>query len=419
MTAILPTAAPTGAERLEPPTWSIGAPRLLAGLDTAAVLGLEAHLAVHGPLPGSDLDRVLAYLDGVGGVAGRGGAGFPLATKIRALALQGRRRLIVNGAESEPGSSKDRVLLRRAPHLVLDGALAAAAAIDARSVVVAVHDERTAMFVQRAIGERTDAQRVAVRVIDGGFVAGEARAVARAVAGGPALPPGRRARLTGAGILLANTETFAQLAVLLRMGPQRFRETGTRDEPGTTLLTVGGAVERPSVVEVPLGTPLEILLGAARLTDTPQAIVVGGYHGSWIAPIGRIQLSRAGLASAGATLGAGVVLVLGEGTCALGELVRATSWLAGQSARQCGPCMFGLPALAADIAALCAGAPAVGAAFDHARAVIGRGACGHPDGASRFVTSGLHTLHDETDTHLAHGTCHRPVLGHLPLGGAA
>jgi NADH:ubiquinone oxidoreductase subunit F (NADH-binding) len=395
--------------------WTIGAPRLLAGLERAAELDLAAHLAAHGPLQPAELPRLLGYLDAAR-LTGRGGAGFSFATKLRALA-SGPRRIVVNGTESEPASRKDRTLLRRAPHLVLDGALAVASATGARDVVVAVHDEVTARAVRSALAERPDSRRVRVRTMSGGFVSGEARTVVRALDGGPALPPGRRTPPTATGTVVSNAETFAQVAVLLRIGPQRFAETGTHTAPGTTLLTVGGAVNRPGVVEIPLGTPLGILLGAAGLPYQPQAVVVGGYHGSWVAPIPEIRLSRDGLAAAGGTFGAGVVLVLDETTCALGELATVTGWLAGQSARQCGPCRFGLPVLAADVAALADGRPTVAAAFGHARSVDGRGACAHPTGAARFVTSGLHLLRNETDRHLAHGTCGRPVLGQLPIGG--
>jgi NADH:ubiquinone oxidoreductase subunit F (NADH-binding) len=411
MTALLhrPTTQP-----LDTTAWTIGAPRLLAGLDATERLDLRAHVATHGALPGADLDRVLTYLD-ASRLAGRGGAGFSLATKLRSLA-EGPRHIVVNGTESEPASRKDRTLLRRTPHLVLDGALATARATDAREVTVAVHDAETAASVRAAVAERADERRVRVRVIDGGFVSGEARAVVRALHGGPALPPGRRTPPTATGTLLSNAETFAQLAILLRIGPHRFAATGTRAEPGTTLVTIGGAVGRPGVVEIPIGTPLGIVLAAARAPELPQAVVVGGYHGSWVAPIPQIRLGREGLASAGATFGAGVILVLDQDTCALGELARVTGWLADESAKQCGPCRFGLPALAADVAALVAGQPAVGAALAHARALDGRGACAHPDGAARFVTSGLHLLHDETDRHLSHGGCGRPVLGRLPIG---
>jgi NADH:ubiquinone oxidoreductase subunit F (NADH-binding) len=291
MTATMDRTAPTGS------AWSIGTPRLLAGLERHAVLDLPTHVSVHGPMPATDHGHLLGVLD-ASALAGRGGAGFPFATKIRAL-RGNRTRVVVNGAESEPASHKDRTLLLRAPHLVLDGAL---------------------------------------------------------------------------------------------------------------------AVSRPGVVELPLGTPLGIVLSAAGALD-PQAVVIGGYHGSWHAPLGGIQLSRAGMASAGGTFGAGVVLVLGRQTCALGELGRVAHWLAGQSAKQCGPCRFGLPQLAADVEALYRGdAPALAAALNHSRLVVGRGACGHPDGAARFVTSGMHVLRDEIDAHLR-GGCGRPLARQLPLGG--
>jgi NADH:ubiquinone oxidoreductase subunit F (NADH-binding) len=412
MTAVL--NRPTAPVDLS--AWAIGAPRLLAGLQHAERLDARAHLATHGPLPGSDLEKILAHLHPAG-IAGRGGAGFSLATKLRSVVdSAGRHEVIVNGTESEPASRKDRVLLRRTPHLVLDGALAVAHAVAAKDVTVAVHDDVTAASVRAAAAERPDARRVKVKIIAGGFVSGEARAVVRALHGGAALPPGRRTPPSVDGMFVGNVETLAQLAVLLRLGPHRFAETGTPAEPGTTLLTVGGAVGRPGVVEIPIGTPLGIVLSAAR-SENPQAVIIGGYHGSWVAPIGAIRLSRAGLASAGASFGAGVLLVIDHATCALGELARVTDWLAGESAKQCGPCRFGLPALAADVTALAMGHPTgLAAAFTHARVVDGRGACAHPDGAARFVTSGLHLLHDENDRHAQYGGCGRPVLGQLPIG---
>jgi NADH:ubiquinone oxidoreductase subunit F (NADH-binding) len=398
-------------------TWSIGAPRLLAGLEAHERLDAATHLAVHGVRPGMDLGRLLELLD-ASGLAGRGGAGFPLAAKLRALG-RGKTTVVVNASESEPASQKDRVLLRRTPHLVIDGALTVADSIGADRITVAVHDAAAADAVRSALRERPDAGRIDISHTSERFVSGEARAVVRALNGGPGLPPGRRDHLAGKGTLLANVETFAQLAVLIRLGSRRFADTGTRLEPGTTLLTVGGAVARPGVVEIPLGTPLGIVLTAAGAAD-PQAIVTGGYHGSWLVPVPDIRVSREGLASAGGTLGAGVLLVLDHGTCALGELSAVATWLAGESAGQCGPCRFGLPALAADVRALRAGrGDALGKAFGHARTVDGRGACSHPDGTARFVASGLHALQDEVDLHLHRGGCGRPVLGRLPIGCAS
>jgi NADH:ubiquinone oxidoreductase subunit F (NADH-binding) len=384
-------------------TWAIGPPRLLAGLERHGPLDLSAHGAIHGTLPATDRAGLLALLDAVA-LAGRGGAGFPFATKVRA-APDGAT-VVVNGNESEPASRKDRTLLTRAPHLVLDGAVAVAAAIRSGRVTVAVHDAAAAAAVGRAIAERRDCARVRVEPVAGSFVAGEARALRRGLGGGPAVPPGRRVHLAQHGTLLSNVETFAQVAVALRLGPHRFRNTGTRAEPGTALLTLSGAVTRPGVVEVPIGTPLGIVLSAAGAVE-PQAVVLGGYHGTWLAPQPDLQLSRA------SGLGAGVVIVLDGRTCALGELTRVTAWLAAQSAGQCGPCRFGLPALARDVAAIAYGAdPAF--ALRHARVVAGRGACRHPDGAARFVTSGLTLLRDEIARH-GLGGCVRPTLGQLAV----
>jgi NADH:ubiquinone oxidoreductase subunit F (NADH-binding) len=397
--------------------WHIGAPRLLAGLaDGHRPLDARAHLSTHGPMHATDLHRLLTHLDAVQ-LTGRGGAGFPLATKVRAL-RGSDRTVIVNGSESEPASRKDRVLLTRSPHLVLDGALAIADAVSARRVQVAVHDPSAEVALRAALRERPDAGRVRIERIAGGLVSGEARAVVRGLSTGPsmpAVPPGRRELPTDSGRLVVNAETAAQVAVLLRMGWRRYLDTGTRTEPGTTLLTIGGAVARPGVVEMPLGTRLDIVLRAAGAVD-PVAVVTGGYHGSWLLPIGAIELSRAGLAAAGGVLGAGVLIVLDSHTCALGELSRVTRWLAAQSAQQCGPCMFGLPALAGDVAALLAGTPhAADAAFAHVHAVTGRGACAHPDGTARFVSSALHVLQDEVDAH-RRGGCGRPTVGQLPVG---
>jgi hypothetical protein len=112
---------PASTTPADPTAWSIGAPRLLAGLDHGLHrLDHRAHYAVHGPQPAVDLPRLLGMLDGVA-LAGRGGAGFPLAAKIRALPPGTRREVVVNGCESEPASLKDRLLLRFTPHLVLDG----------------------------------------------------------------------------------------------------------------------------------------------------------------------------------------------------------------------------------------------------------------------------------------------------------
>ena len=408
---------PASTAPADPTAWSIGAPRLLAGLDHGLHrLDHRAHYAVHGPQPAVDLPRLLGMLDGVA-LAGRGGAGFPLAAKIRALPAGTSREVVINGCESEPASVKDRLLLRFTPHLVLDGALSLAASLGAHRVTLAVHDSLSADSVRAAIAERSDARIVRIHRVPGGFVSGEARAVMRSIRRGPAIPPGRRIHASSYGAILGNVETFAQLAVLLRLGSQRYGATGSLAEPGSTLLSLGGAVSRSGVVEVPLGIPLGVLLEAGHAAPA-QAVVVGGYHGSWLPADPELRLSRAGVTQAGGSFGAGVVLVLDHETCGLGELLGVTDWLAAESAKQCGPCVFGLPALARDVRTIWSGdRNGVARGLRHADLVDGRGACRHPDGAARFVRSGLDALSDDIAAHLR-GGCGRPVRGQLPIGGS-
>ena len=410
MTALLPPP-----QHLDREVGVIGTPRLFAGLDHAPLVGFGAHQARHGRLPLPAHDRLVTLADGVR-LAGRGGAGFPVAAKLRATPRA--TTVVVNGHESEPASLKDRVLMRRVPHLLIDGALVVAAAVGAREIVMTVSDPLARHALVAACNDRHDAAAVRVVAAHGAFVAGEARAVVRALDGQPAVPPGRRILPSVRGVggrptFLSNAETFAQLAVLVRLGIAAYGHTGETAEPGTVLVTVSGAVAKPGVVEIPSGLPVDVLLRVAGAAPA-QALVVGGYHGAWTPADPSLRLSRAGLAAADGTFGAGVVAVVGADTCGLGELARVTGWLAEQSARQCGPCLNGLPALAATVEALYRGRPDDGSAAVLADLVDGRGACAHPDGAARFVRSGLRVLAAEVAAHAA-GGCGRPVLGQLPL----
>lgn len=412
MTAIL--GGPARLSRPDPVIGAIGTPRLLAAVDRPAV-GSPGHVG-SGPRP--TLAQLLALLDATP-ILGRGGAGFPIATKLRALRRAGRPVVVVNGAEGEPASAKDRVLLTHRAHLVLDGAVLVADAIGARRVIVAVADPVVALGLAQVVAVRAD-RRIEVRSVAARFIAGEARALLDTLNGGPGTPPGRRTLPTDRGVggrptLLSNVETFAQLAVLARIGPAAFAAVGTPQEPGTTLLSVTGAVARPGVLEVPIGVSLVAVAHAAG-AGPHQAVIIGGYHGAWRPADPSTELSQAGLRRGGGTLGAGAVIFVGRDTCGLGELSRVADWLAAQSVRQCGPCTFGLPALAADVRALVAGHAAEPVLRRHLDQVSGgRGACGHPDGAVRFIRSGLAVLAADVDRHRVSGTCGRGVRGDLML----
>ena len=415
-----------------PEALCIGGPRLTAGLDRFRRIDLAGYHAVFGRLPCLTADRLIDMTERVD-LRGRGGAAFPVARKLAAVldAAHMRKRspiVVVNAAEGEPGSAKDRMLLLRSPYLVLAGALAAARALDSRDILVGVTDALAARSIREAAAAEPGLKSmVGVVELPDRFVSGESGALVNALNGRAALPSSGKSHASdrGAGnrpTLLSNAETFAQLAFLAMVGPEGYASAGTAAEPGTVLLTVGGTVTRPAVVEVPTGVSLGHVLGLCG-AGPADGVLVGGYHGSWVPEEAAyyVPVSRAGLAAIGGTLGAGVVLALGQDSCPLGEVARVTAFLAKESSGQCGPCKLGLPNIARSLAALAngsGGVDALDAARRGAAAVRGRGACSHPDGVFRFVLSALDVFADDLAAHLSRGGCGRPVRNYLPLPSA-
>jgi NADH:ubiquinone oxidoreductase subunit F (NADH-binding) len=392
--------------------------RLLAGIHHDRPLSWAEHLALHGEPPLGD-GLLLDAIENAG-LRGRGGASFPTGTKLQAVAARrGPRCVVVNGAEGEPLSAKDRVLMRNAPHLVLDGALAAAEAIRADSVVVAVANDapHAVEALTTAVRDRGATKTVTVTPVPDAYLAGEETALIRHLDGGPLKPTttpplpferGLRRRPT----LVQNPETLAHLALILRHGPEWFREAGTLGHPGTALITLGGAVARPGVQEIALGTPLQTVIDTAGgLTDEPIGILVGGYHGCWIpaAALNDVTLDDEGLAWYGASLAAGVLVVLGASACPVQEVTQIMSWLESESAHQCGPCSNGLPAIANELQAIASGRDdghGLARVERWAGLIVRRGACRLPDGAARFLRSALEVFAAEFERHARRGPCH-------------
>jgi NADH:ubiquinone oxidoreductase subunit F (NADH-binding)/ferredoxin len=406
-----------------------GPARLTAGFDQFRRLDLRTHQAVHGPMHPLSLDELVELAAQIQ-LTGRGGAAFPFSRKVRAVAESARRRLantvvVVNATEGEPASWKDKVLLTRAPHLILDGAAIAARALEAGEIVLGVADDGVGgESLMRALAERRMPAPTRIVTMPHRFISGEGGALVRGINGEIPIPPGRKQRASDNGVnglptLLSNAETYAQLAIAARLGPRGFGSVGTAKEPGTVLLTVGGSARYPSVVEAALGVPLRAVL---QMCDAPigPGVLMGGFHGKWIGPdaVDRAEVSRESLNSLGGTLGAGIILPLGDGTCPLGEVTRVTHYLAGQSAGQCGPCRLGLPDVARAVASLADGSGGSGS-LDAIRAAVGtvrgRGACSHPDGTARFALSALETFTEDVSAHIQHDGCGLPTKNVLPL----
>jgi NADH:ubiquinone oxidoreductase subunit F (NADH-binding)/ferredoxin len=410
----------------------VGRPRLLAGLDRMQRLDLRSHQSVHGGVRPLSAAQIVGLAEQIG-LTGRGGAGFPFARKMRAVIENARKKslptvVVVNATEGEPASWKDKVLLTRAPHLILDGAGLAAHALGAQDIVIGIADDGVgAQSLMQALSERRMPAPTSVVTLPHRFISGEGGALVRGINGELPIPPGRKVRAAEIGVrglptLLSNAETYSQLAIAARVGPHGYRQFGLEREPGTVLLTIGGSAEYPSVVEAPTGTRLADVLELCR-AEVGEGVLVGGYHGKWLSAEAATMatIDRGGMKDAGGTLGAGIILPLGRGTCPIGEATRVVQYLAGESAGQCGPCRLGLPDVARAMAALTDGSGGSGA-LDLIRtasgAVKGRGACSHPDGTARFALSALESFTGDVEKHILHDGCGQPVRGILgvPMG---
>jgi len=313
---------------------------------------------------------------------------------------------------------------------VFDGISLAAFAVGADRAFLALHrqEARLGASLEAAVAERVAAgvDLIPIKVvgIPDRYVSSEQSAIVQYLNDGPALPTFSPPRTHERGVdgrptLVNNVETLAHVALIARHGDRWFRSAGVRGAAGTMLATVSGAVANPGVFEVELGTPVgAVLATAGGLTERPQAILTGGYFGTWL-PVDlawQLPLTHRDFKSVAGALGAGIIVALPETACGLAETARVVRYLAAESAGQCGPCVFGLPALADALADLAyQGQP--GSARQVAM-LIGlvedRGACRLPDGATQLARSALETFAFHAAQHEQRGPCYgvqdEPVL---------
>jgi NADH-quinone oxidoreductase subunit F len=333
-------------------------PRLHRVLDADAVTNLGAYSARGG---GRALDAARAVepealIDLIerSGLRGRGGGGFPTGTKWRTVAgLDGNvaATVVVNGAEGEPGTLKDRTLLRRNPYRVLEGALIAAHAVGARRVVVGL--KRSATAVRRRVETALDELRYG-GWIDGlemlivadsdRYLLGEETALLEVIDGNPPFPrvapPYRSGVEPEAVTLVNNVETLANVPAIVTNGPEAFRSMGTADAPGTIVCTVSGRTERAGVGEFALGTPLEdvlVELGGGS-TASVVAVLSGTAHPFLPASALDTPLTWEAMTSAGGGLGAAGFIVLDDQVDLVAVAHGVSQFLSTESCGQCSPC---------------------------------------------------------------------------------
>jgi NADH:ubiquinone oxidoreductase subunit F (NADH-binding) len=392
--------------------------------ETGRAATLRQHAATYGPVPHITgrhkhwlLDQVAAA-----GLTGRGGAGFPTGVKMRTVAARrGPAVVVANGVESEPASEKDQALLARAPHLVLDGISLAAQAVGASEAHLCLPRTKDWLMdlVLAAVAERRQADLdpvpLSVHDLPHHYVSSEETSLVHWLNGGEAKPTNTPPRPFERGVgkrptLIDNVETLAHVALIARYGADWFRGAGRGDAAGSMLTTVSGAVAQPGVYEIEAGSGLGEILAMAGADPAATAVLVGGYFGTWheISAVASLPFTVAGLRPAGGSPGAGVVYVLPDASCGLGEAARILRYLASQSAQQCGPCIFGLPAIADDLAQLAAGrleGDPLGRMQRRFGHISGRGACRHPDGAVRMAESALRAFGADVHAHVRRRTC--------------
>jgi NADH-quinone oxidoreductase subunit F len=322
-------------------------------------------------------DGVIAELASAG-LRGRGGAGFPTATKMRSVRDAGGRHryAVANGAEGEPGTFKDRAILRANPYQVVEGLAIAARAVEAVEVFIAlkasfererarVLDAVTAMEQAGLLGD------LSVGIVGGPeeYLYGEEKALLEVIEGNDPLPRWLPPYLHGlfatapqlgwtghdpeaghAGAhesnptLVNNVETLANVPHILVHGADWFRAKGTRESPGTVVCTVVGDVDRPGVTEVELGTPLREVLdghGAFRPGRTVKAVLPGVTNAVLTESQLDTPCSYEGFASAGSGLGAAGFIVYDDTTCMVDVAALLARFLWVESCGQCPPCKLG------------------------------------------------------------------------------
>lgn len=344
------------------------------------------------------------------GLTGRGGAAFSTGIKIKAAVRNGAD-LIVNACDGELGARKDALVVAQHLSELVQGTMLVAPRRRQRVLFAAHRDSVTLKTLDDA---GLDTLAVPHR-----YVSSEASALVSLAHGGLGRPFAKRVDPVEGGrdsfgrrirpTVVLNAETVWRIAQIAEHGPTWFRSRGTSAEPGPRLATVAGYIGRPTVVETEAGVPMRELFDAAQgLPFEAQHVLIGGLGGAFLhasEALG-VRWESSELKRFGASIGPGVVTVLDPGRCPLEIVGQHLDYAAGESAGQCGPCMFGLPATADAWRAVrrTGSEAAVAELTFHLGLLPGRGACAFPTGVSRFGSSALRVFAAHIEQHRA-GRC--------------
>lgn len=370
------------------------------------------------------------------GVRGRGGAGFPTGMKWGFLAKNDKPRyLCCNADESEPGTFKDRMLMEKNPHMLVEGVIITSYACRVSTAFIYVRGELAlaGRQVERAVQEAYDAGLIGKNILGsnyslevivhrgaGAYICGEESALMESLEGRrgyPRLKPPFPAviGLYGGPTVINNCETLCTIPAIIENGAEWYASFGTEKSKGTRIFCLSGHVNRPGNYELPLGTPLRTLIydeqygGGIPGNKNLKAIIPGGSSTFILGP-DKVDtpLDFEAIAAAGSMLGSGGVIVLDEDTCIVGAILRMTEFYRDESCGKCTPCREGTYWMTEILEQLEHGhgrEKDVDLLMDICDNISGKSFCPLGDAATSSITSGIRLFREEFEYHVKHGHC--------------
>ncbi len=370
------------------------------------------------------------------GLRGRGGAGFPTGMKWSFLAKNDKPRyLCCNCDESEPGTFKDRMLMEKIPHRLIEGVLITCYACRVSTAFIYVRGELelAGRQVERAVQEAYAAGLIGKNIMGsdfsvdvivhhgaGAYICGEESALMESLEGRrgyPRLKPPFPAviGLYGGPTVINNCETLCTLPAILQNGGEWYASFGTEKSKGTRVFCLSGHVKKPGNYELPLGTPLRTLIydeqyGGGILNDRQLKAIIPGGSSTFLLGADKVDtpLDFESIAAAGSMLGSGGVIVLNEDTCIVGAVLRSVEFYRDESCGKCTPCREGTYWMSEILERLEHGhgrEKDIDLLLDICDNISGKSFCPLGDAATSLVTSGIRLFREEFEYHVEHGHC--------------
>lgn len=369
------------------------------------------------------------------GLGGRGGAGFPTGTKWSLLAKAGPRYLCCNADEGEPGTFKDRMLLERLPHQLLEGMIITSYACQVATAFIYVRGEFAFAYrqLQRAVDEARAARLLGDNILGSGYsldiivhrgagayICGEETALLESLEGRrgyprlrPPFPPSHG--LYGGPTVINNCETLSTIPAIIRHGAQWYASFGTAKSRGTRLFSLSGHVKKPGNYELPIGTPLRTLIydeayGGGILNDRKlKAVMPGGSSTAMLGPEHlSVTLDAESLQAAGSVPGSGGVIVLHDGVCIVAAVQRISEFYRDESCGKCTPCREGTYWLSSILERLERGQGKekdIDLLLDICSNISGKSFCALGDFATGAIVSSIKLFRAEYEYHVREHRC--------------